>query len=280
MQPIKYGAQGSDVVEIQKALGITADGIFGMDTQNAVQAFQTAHSLLADGIVGPITWAALGLPVEVPVAPPLPPGVQGLDVYEGSGDIDWPAVKASGRVFVYIKVTEGETLVDSKCAFNWKTAKANGLIVGPYHFARLNDDPTQSAKKFLETLALIAPDYGPGDLPAMLDWEVHHGTPAHELAWGLVWLAYVQSSTKKRPVIYSYGPYINEIGNPPQLAAYPFCLADYNKVAVVPKPWVGFTFWQWSSTVQVPGVPKPGDVDVCGGDLDWLIAFCNETVEA
>jgi peptidoglycan hydrolase-like protein with peptidoglycan-binding domain len=47
------------VKEIQQALGIQADGYFGGQTEQAVKAFQTAHALDADGIVGPRTRAKL-----------------------------------------------------------------------------------------------------------------------------------------------------------------------------------------------------------------------------
>ena len=57
-------ATGADVVALQQrltALGypLSADGNFGPQTQQAVEAFQTAKGLTADGIVGPITLAAL-----------------------------------------------------------------------------------------------------------------------------------------------------------------------------------------------------------------------------
>jgi chitosanase len=52
---------GDDIRELQKALGITVDGVFGTDTQDAVKAFQKSRGLSVDGIVGPATMAALGL---------------------------------------------------------------------------------------------------------------------------------------------------------------------------------------------------------------------------
>lgn len=52
--------KGPSVVYLQQKLGIGADGVFGSGTDRAVRAFQQAHGLKVDGIVGPATWAALG----------------------------------------------------------------------------------------------------------------------------------------------------------------------------------------------------------------------------
>lgn len=57
---LKQGDKGEDVVALQKALGIGADGDFGPGTKKAVVAFQKKHGLYADGIVGKNTWALLG----------------------------------------------------------------------------------------------------------------------------------------------------------------------------------------------------------------------------
>lgn len=56
---LRQGATGAAVIETQKRLGITVDGIFGPQTEAAVKAFQTKQGLQTDGIVGPKTWAAL-----------------------------------------------------------------------------------------------------------------------------------------------------------------------------------------------------------------------------
>jgi murein DD-endopeptidase MepM/ murein hydrolase activator NlpD len=57
---VHAGRTGEDVKYLQTKLGITADGIFGRQTQAAVLQYQTASGLVADGIVGPKTWAAIG----------------------------------------------------------------------------------------------------------------------------------------------------------------------------------------------------------------------------
>ena len=51
--------RGEDVRELQRRLNITADGVFGPQTDGAVRRFQRDRGLVVDGIVGPITWAEL-----------------------------------------------------------------------------------------------------------------------------------------------------------------------------------------------------------------------------
>ena len=50
---------GLHVQGLQQLLHIYPDGKFGPLTEEAVKEFQTAHGLVADGIVGAMTWAAL-----------------------------------------------------------------------------------------------------------------------------------------------------------------------------------------------------------------------------
>lgn len=61
---LKLGMKDPEVKELQIILAklgfeLTIDGDFGPKTQRAVKAFQTSRSLMADGIVGSLTWAAL-----------------------------------------------------------------------------------------------------------------------------------------------------------------------------------------------------------------------------
>ena len=57
----KNGSRGDEVKQIQLALGLKADGIFGNKTEKAVIKFQKENGLHADGIVGKKTLAALNI---------------------------------------------------------------------------------------------------------------------------------------------------------------------------------------------------------------------------
>ena len=70
----RRGAKGDEVSRIQTRLrelnlyGGPIDGDFGGGTESAVRAFQRAHRLAADAIVGPTTWEALfGAAVPIPI---------------------------------------------------------------------------------------------------------------------------------------------------------------------------------------------------------------------
>lgn len=59
MKTIKWGDTGEEVKQIQKALQISTDGIFGNMTEISIRLFQGYKDLNIDGLVGPITWEAL-----------------------------------------------------------------------------------------------------------------------------------------------------------------------------------------------------------------------------
>ena len=58
-QVVQYGSRGAMVVDLQKRLGIPADGDFGPITRAAVEAFQASHGLVVDGQAGAHTRATL-----------------------------------------------------------------------------------------------------------------------------------------------------------------------------------------------------------------------------
>ncbi len=90
---LQIGSTGDDVKRVQRSivrdgyrsaandLGLSGaedvDGVFGPRTDTAVRRFQLTRGLTVDGIVGPLTWAALALKEP---APTLQQGATGSDV--------------------------------------------------------------------------------------------------------------------------------------------------------------------------------------------------------
>jgi len=66
-------AQAPAVRDLQLRLHVMpADGKFGTNTRESVMTFQRSHGLKPDGVVGPLTWAALDHASNVPVSGPEP----------------------------------------------------------------------------------------------------------------------------------------------------------------------------------------------------------------
>jgi len=63
-------AAGTTVRAVQRALGVTADGVYGPQTRRAVRRFQRSHGLTVDGIAGSRTLAALGVTAREASADP------------------------------------------------------------------------------------------------------------------------------------------------------------------------------------------------------------------
>ena len=93
--PLRVGSRGENVRIMQEYLNalsavfpsiprITADGVFGPLTENAVRAFQRQFGLTADGIIGPITWSTIVAQYNaIAVTPPTPP-YPGTPLRQGS----------------------------------------------------------------------------------------------------------------------------------------------------------------------------------------------------
>lgn len=58
-QTVKRGSQGETVKKLQAALGLKADGVFGIGTEASLKSWQAKNGLVADGVAGPKTLAKL-----------------------------------------------------------------------------------------------------------------------------------------------------------------------------------------------------------------------------
>lgn len=101
---VQQGAHGHVVKRVQRALrrtpnlSIVVDGVFGPATRAAVVAFQEGAGLTPDGIVGPLTWAALpdGGPMPVLQQGSSGPVVSSLQTVLTNGADQWGGVTPQG----------------------------------------------------------------------------------------------------------------------------------------------------------------------------------------
>ena len=63
-------ASAGAVARLQGALHLSADGVFGPETEAAVRRLQARHGLSVDGVVGPATWNVIGVRSEQTLTPP------------------------------------------------------------------------------------------------------------------------------------------------------------------------------------------------------------------
>ncbi|WP_392533932.1 GH25 family lysozyme [Nostoc sp. C117] len=194
--------------------------------------------------------------------------MQGIDVADQDGRVDWTAVKNSGKTFAFVKATEGATVKDSAFPHHWQTMKAVGIIRGAYHFFHPHtSDPVLQAKEFLKTVGQLQP----GDLPPVLDVEVtDKGNSQGVINAAKQWLAEVEKGllqqTKKaiKPIIYTYPGFWQELGNPSDFADYPLWIAHYNTPAPsIPGAWQGqYIIHQYAGDISgVVGVSGRADLN-------------------
>ena len=212
-------------------------------------------------------------PTPSPTPTPMLPVTEGIDVSHYQGTIDWTRVAASGKRFAYMKASEGTSLVDQTYAGNRAQAKALGLLVGAYHFARPNRTPGDAVAEADYALAMAQPVAG--DLVPVLDLEVNGGLSPVELQeWVKSYLGRIYERTGARGVIYTSPSFWrNSMGDTTW-----FAVNGYRTLWVAhwisgPAPSVpggnwggtGWTFWQYTSSGTVPGITGRVDLNRYNG---------------
>lgn len=199
--------------------------------------------------------------------------VYGIDVSYYQGVINWSSVKAAGKQFVIIRVSDGTGFLDPKFVTNWKNAKAAGLAVGAYQFFRPNQDATAQADLFVNQLNAVG--FGANDLPPVIDVEVTGGVSGSTVAARVnTWLNRVKSRTGRLPALYTSPGFWSSIGNPtPSLLPYIWDAHWGVSCPSLPPAWPRLRFWQYSSKGSVSGISGDVDLDIYNGTLTELLGI-------
>lgn len=196
--------------------------------------------------------------------------VEGIDVSEFQGAIDWASVRASGRVFGVARVADGTQHLDPTFAANYAGMKAQGMVRGSYQFFRASEDPIAQADLLLSKIGAL----GPGDLPPMLDVEVTDGQNNATIdARIAAWVGHVKAATGRDPLVYT-GPYFwGQIGGPSSQGTT-LVVADWGpSCPLVPAAWPAWKVWQYADNGHVPGIGGLVNLDRFDGTFAALQAM-------
>ena len=194
--------------------------------------------------------------------------VQGIDVSEFQGSIDWNAVHGSGRGFAIARVSDGTGHSDPTFATNWAGIKAAGMVRGVYQFFRGSEDPTAQANLLVSAVGALGAD----DLPPVADVEVSDGVSDATLVANLAtWVSVIRSATGRTPMIYTAPGFWNPLPGTGQFAGEVLWVANWQvSCPDTPTPWTGWTFWQSADNGSVPGISGAVDLDEYNGTLSQL----------
>jgi GH25 family lysozyme M1 (1,4-beta-N-acetylmuramidase) len=198
---------------------------------------------------------------------------KGIDVSNWNGSINWTRVAKAGYSFAFGKATEGTSFVDGTFSTNRNGAENAGLAFGAYHFARpagSNDAAATASAIAQADHFLSVADPQPGELPPVLDLEKTGSLKASRLVtWTQAWVDEITARTGVQPFIYSSPAFWQSyLGDSTTIAASGARLwvAHWTKAS---NPWVpaenwdgsGWTFWQWTDCLSVPGIAHCTDGD-------------------
>jgi GH25 family lysozyme M1 (1,4-beta-N-acetylmuramidase) len=235
--------------------------------------------------------------------------ILGIDVYEGTGDVNWSQVQNAGnKGFAFVKATSGVLGIDSMFSQNMKNIKtyAPEMIVGAYHFAYPNYTNANTGIAEADHFLSIAGNYiGPGYLPPVLDLENDKVIPGGSypltlgvpqlIQWINAWAGEIVLKKGVKPIIYTFSSFAQNLNidlSAQTLNNYYLWIATYynpDPATIIEKiePWSTWTFQQYATDPitqntsadkggKCPGIVGYADLDSYNGNLESFKTFISQ----
>jgi len=185
--------------------------------------------------------------------------IQGIDVSNHQGKIDWKLVKEKSIDFAYIKATEGGDFIDKSFINNWNEARKHNITTGAYHFFTLCKPGKEQAKNFISIVPVSKET-----LPPAIDLEFTgncKNNPAINFDDEFkIFFNLIKNHYNRNPVVYTtYG--FSEKYN----------LSQYSEILWIrdifktPSSNIQWKFWQYSNRLRVNGISGYVDGNVFVG---------------
>lgn len=175
---------------------------------------------------------------------------EGIDVSHYQGSINWDEVVNGTPIsYVYLKATEGASLVDDTYQRNLTEARRVGLSVGSYHFYRPNVNWQQ---QFDNMTSIVKADEQ--DLVPIIDIE-HRGSVSEDTFISDL-RAFIEKVTAyygKKPLLYTYHNFYNRYLQG-QFSDYHFMIARYRSDSPTLDDGKDYIMWQYTSSGSIPGI--------------------------
>lgn len=185
------------------------------------------------------------------------------------GETDYPVS------FIYIKATQGKTILNKYYDADIAQARKHGIAVGAYHFFSTRVEGEEQADYFIEHAKLQ-----PGDLPPVLDVEPFDyqiqamGGAKAMFKEILIWLKKVEKHCGRRPLLYVSQHFVNKYmaEAPEEILAHDVWIARYGAF----RPYVRLQYWQLSCEGKVDGIQGYVDVNVFNGTQEQFKEYLKE----
>jgi len=218
------------------------------------------------------------------------PFIDGIDVSNFQGNVNWNSVLSDGYEFAFMKATEGVGFTDARFTQNITGAVSAGVLAAPYHFARPDSgvsnplDAVNEANYFLDA---IEPYYNTGTyLPPVLDVERFDvgmslsQTRTFISNWVNDFSDTVFDSLGVRPLIYTSQSHANTYYNSSVTSQHDLWVAWYRGSGTSNPPeqsdnpaWPEWKFWQYTDSGSVAGISGDVDLNVFNGTRPQLEAL-------
>ncbi len=206
------------------------------------------------------------------------PTVKGVDVSYYQGDIDWPAAKADGVEFAFVRVSDGLGFEDPKFDQNWQATRDVGILRGVYQYFRPNQDAIAQADLLLSRMGAL----GANDLPPVIDVETASGMGAAAVADQVqLWIDHVKAATGVMPIIYTGFYFWRDQVGAASFPGAPLWHAQYSNAECpnIPPPWEDWAIWQYTSSGSVDGIPGDVDTNRFNGTREQLLSLTAQPAE-
>ena len=253
---------GTDESDVDDSAGeASADGSIQADSPEAdslePNSWRYENGLLIDAVSG-------GIDAQSLADEALPNGAvaRGIDVSNFQGTIDWNQVKAAGIEFAILKVGPVYGKPDSTFERNATECERLGIPYGVYYYsyARSVADANKEADRTLAWLGGHHPS-----LPVYYDLEDNYilqdpNFSIDKLAQIAQTFCNRMEAVGFKSGIYANLNWFNNYLNSPSLSGYDHWVAQYNWRC----DYAGsYSFWQYSSSGNVPGVNGRCDMNYC-----------------